>query len=181
MRARSQDGRVRAGGEVAGQQADALVSGGSPSRRSPSTTSASRMPPRSCRPTPAAGGRWSSTPSPACRSPASPARLADLIRGHWAVEALHHLRDTIYAEDASQLRTGTAPQVMACLRNLAIGCSAGRGRSTSPPPYLTTPATPPGLSPPSESSPDEPDITRERRSPVPARHSTQATSRGLSY
>jgi hypothetical protein len=52
---------------------------------------------------------------------ASPARLADLIRGHWAVEALHHLRDTTYAEDASQLRTGTAPQVMATLRNLAIG------------------------------------------------------------
>jgi len=52
---------------------------------------------------------------------ASPARLADLIRGHWAVEALHHVRDTTNAEDASQLRTGTAPQVMATLRNLAIG------------------------------------------------------------
>ena len=52
---------------------------------------------------------------------ASPARLTDLIRGHWAVEALHHIRDTTYAEDASQLRTGTAPQVMATLRNLAIG------------------------------------------------------------
>jgi hypothetical protein len=24
---------------------------------------------------------------------ARPARLADLLRGHWAVEALHHLRD----------------------------------------------------------------------------------------
>jgi DNA-binding CsgD family transcriptional regulator len=57
---------------------------------------------------------------------------------------LHHLLDTTYAEDTSQLRTGTAPQVMATLPNLAIGCSAGRGRSTSPPPYLTTPATPPG-------------------------------------
>jgi len=34
---------------------------------------------------------------------------------------LHHVRDTSYAEDASQLRTGTAPQVMATLRNLAIG------------------------------------------------------------
>jgi predicted transposase YbfD/YdcC len=39
---------------------------------------------------------------------ASPARLADPIRGHWAVEALHHVRDTAYAEDASQLRIGTA-------------------------------------------------------------------------
>jgi hypothetical protein len=24
---------------------------------------------------------------------ASPARLADLLRGHWAIEALHHVRD----------------------------------------------------------------------------------------
>jgi len=33
---------------------------------------------------------------------AGPARLADLIRGHWAIEALHHLRDTTFAEDGSQ-------------------------------------------------------------------------------
>ena len=59
---------------------------------------------------------------------ASPARLADLLRGHWAIEnGVHHVRDTTFAEDASQIRTGTAPQVMACLRNLAIGvlCRAG--------------------------------------------------------
>jgi predicted transposase YbfD/YdcC len=52
---------------------------------------------------------------------ASPARLADWIRGHWAIEALHHIRDTTFAEDASQVRTGNAPRVMASLRNLAIG------------------------------------------------------------
>jgi predicted transposase YbfD/YdcC len=52
---------------------------------------------------------------------ASPARLADYIRGHWSVEALHHTRDTTFAEDASQVRTGTAPRAMASLRNLAIG------------------------------------------------------------
>jgi len=58
---------------------------------------------------------------------ARPARLADLLRGHWAIEALHHVRDATFAEDASQVRTGTAPHVMACLRNLAIGvlCRAG--------------------------------------------------------
>ncbi len=28
--------------------------------------------------------------------------LADIIRGHWAVEALHHIRDVTFAEDASQ-------------------------------------------------------------------------------
>ena len=53
---------------------------------------------------------------------ASPARLADDLRGHWAIEnGLHYVRDTAFAEDNSQVRTGTAPQVMACLRNLAIG------------------------------------------------------------
>jgi predicted transposase YbfD/YdcC len=52
---------------------------------------------------------------------ASPAQLARLIRGHWQVEALHHVRDTTFAEDASQLRTGNAPRAMATWRNLAIG------------------------------------------------------------
>jgi predicted transposase YbfD/YdcC len=58
---------------------------------------------------------------------ASPARLADLLRGHWAIEALHHLRDTAFAEDACTVRTGAGPHAMACLRNLAIGvlCRAG--------------------------------------------------------
>jgi len=58
---------------------------------------------------------------------ASPARLADWIRGHWGIEALHHLRDTAFAEDASQVRTGTAPRAMASLRNLAIGILRARG------------------------------------------------------
>jgi predicted transposase YbfD/YdcC len=53
---------------------------------------------------------------------ASPARLADLLRGHWTIEnGLHWVRDVTFAEDASQLRAGTGPQVMACLRNLVIG------------------------------------------------------------
>jgi hypothetical protein len=32
-----------------------------------------------------------------------------------------------FTEDASQLRTGTGPQVMACLRNLAIGLLSRAG------------------------------------------------------
>lgn len=51
---------------------------------------------------------------------AAPRRLAQLIKDHWAVEALHFVRDTTFAEDASQLRTGNAPRVMASWRNLAI-------------------------------------------------------------
>ena len=59
---------------------------------------------------------------------ASPARLADYIRGHWAIEnGLHHVRDVTFAEDASQLRTGIGPQVMACLCNLIIGLLSRAG------------------------------------------------------
>ena len=58
---------------------------------------------------------------------ARPARLADWIRDHWGIEALHHIRDTTYAEDASQTRIGNAPRAMASLRNLAIGILRGHG------------------------------------------------------
>ncbi|EST23169.1 transposase [Streptomycetaceae bacterium MP113-05] len=51
----------------------------------------------------------------------TPAELAAAVRGHWSIEALHHVRDVTYAEDASTLHTGTAPRAMATLRNLAIG------------------------------------------------------------
>lgn len=51
---------------------------------------------------------------------ADPAHLAELVQGHWSVEALHHIRDVTYAEDASKIRTGSAPRAMATLRNLAI-------------------------------------------------------------
>ncbi|MFJ4526564.1 transposase [Streptomyces sp. NPDC088810] len=37
------------------------------------------------------------------------AQLAELVRSHWKIEALHHVSDTTFAEDASQLRTGKAP------------------------------------------------------------------------
>jgi predicted transposase YbfD/YdcC len=52
---------------------------------------------------------------------ATPAEIATWIRHHWAVEALHYIRDTTYREDASQVRTGSGPAIMAALRNLAIG------------------------------------------------------------
>jgi predicted transposase YbfD/YdcC len=59
---------------------------------------------------------------------ARPARLADLIRRHWSIEnGLHWVRDVTSGEDASQLRTGTAPQVMSSLRNLAIGVLSRAG------------------------------------------------------
>ncbi|MGX1471636.1 UNVERIFIED_CONTAM: hypothetical protein RKD50_000444 [Streptomyces canus] len=66
------------------------------------------------------------------------------VRDHWGIEnKIHHVRDTTYAEDASRVRTGTAPRAMASLRNLAIGAFRLSGRCrTSPLDSATTPATP---------------------------------------
>ena len=53
---------------------------------------------------------------------AKPAQLAGWVRGHWSIEnKVHWVRDVIYDEDRSQIRTGSGPQVMAALRNAAIG------------------------------------------------------------
>ncbi|MFY1623811.1 ISAs1 family transposase [Micromonospora sp. WMMD735] len=53
---------------------------------------------------------------------AKPAQLAAWIRSHWHIEnKIHWVRDVTYDEDRSQIRTGTGPQVMAALRNAAIG------------------------------------------------------------
>jgi len=50
-----------------------------------------------------------------------PAALLRLWRGHWAVEnRLHYVRDVTFGEDASQVRSGAAPEVMAALRNVVI-------------------------------------------------------------
>jgi predicted transposase YbfD/YdcC len=51
----------------------------------------------------------------------SPQRLAALVRNHWGIESLHWLRDTVYREDNSTVRTRSGPRVMAGLRNLAVG------------------------------------------------------------
>jgi predicted transposase YbfD/YdcC len=51
---------------------------------------------------------------------ASAADLAGHVREQWAIESLHWLRDTLYQEDKSQVRTRSGPRIMAALRNLAI-------------------------------------------------------------
>ena len=51
----------------------------------------------------------------------SAAELNRLVRGHWGIEnAVHWVRDVTFDEDRCTVRTGTAPQVMASLRNTAI-------------------------------------------------------------
>ncbi len=48
-------------------------------------------------------------------------RLLQLVRGHWRIEnGLHYVRDVTMGEDGSQVRTGSAPQMMAALRNVAL-------------------------------------------------------------
>lgn len=55
------------------------------------------------------------------RSRADAARLLELIRSHWGIEnRLHHVRDTTFGEDASRVRSGSAPQVLAAFRNAVI-------------------------------------------------------------
>ena len=60
---------------------------------------------------------------------ADPARVGGLIRGHWAIESMHWIRDTLYREDHSKARTRSGPRVMAALRNLATGAHRLAGRT----------------------------------------------------
>jgi predicted transposase YbfD/YdcC len=60
---------------------------------------------------------------------ASPERLATLVRGHWGIESLHWIRDVTFDEDRSPLRKGSAPQILAGLRNLAVGAFHTAGRT----------------------------------------------------
>jgi predicted transposase YbfD/YdcC len=47
--------------------------------------------------------------------------LLTLVRGHWGIEnRAHWVRDVTFGEDASQVRKGGLPQVMAALRNCVI-------------------------------------------------------------
>jgi predicted transposase YbfD/YdcC len=52
---------------------------------------------------------------------ADAARLAELVRNHWLIEnCLHYVRDVTLREDACRVRKGTAPQVLAALRNAVV-------------------------------------------------------------
>jgi len=48
--------------------------------------------------------------------------LLHASRGQWQIEnGLHWVRDATMGEDASKVRSGSAPRALATLRNLAIG------------------------------------------------------------
>ena len=60
------------------------------------------------------------TSLPAAR--ATPEQLLHLVRAHWRIENRSHwVRDVAFAEDASLVRLGAIPHVMASLRTTAIG------------------------------------------------------------
>ena len=43
-------------------------------------------------------------------------------RGHWTIEnGSHYVRDVTLGEDASRIRKGSGPEVMAAVRNATIG------------------------------------------------------------
>ncbi len=50
----------------------------------------------------------------------TPEDLLSHVRGHWQVEHTHWLRDVVWNEDKSLIRTGNAPQVMSAITNLVI-------------------------------------------------------------
>lgn len=56
------------------------------------------------------------------RARAGAATLLAWHRGHWGIEnRLHWVRDVTMGEDGNRTRTGSGPQVLAALRNTAIG------------------------------------------------------------
>ena len=79
------------------------------------------------------GNRVSAVAALGVASPApgqiSAAGLAWHVREQWAIESLHWLRDTLYQEDKSQVRTRSGPRIMAALRNLAICALRLSGRT----------------------------------------------------
>jgi predicted transposase YbfD/YdcC len=65
------------------------------------------------------------------RERAGAAKLLDAVRAHWGIEnGLHGRRDGTLKEDASRVRKGSGPQVMAVLRNLVIYLCSFSGKAS---------------------------------------------------
>jgi predicted transposase YbfD/YdcC len=56
--------------------------------------------------------------------------LGHWLQGHWAIEnSVHHVRDVTQREDASRIRIGAGPQLMAALRNTATNIARLAGHA----------------------------------------------------
>src|SRR5208283_2050310 len=65
------------------------------------------------------------------RERAGAAKVLDAVRAHWGIEnGLHGRRDGTLKEDASRVRKGSGPQVMAVLRNLIIDLYSFSGKAS---------------------------------------------------
>lgn len=61
---------------------------------------------------------------------AGPERLLTVSRLHWTIEnKSHYVRDAVFHEDASQVRTGALPQIMATLRNTVLNAMRRLGKT----------------------------------------------------
>jgi predicted transposase YbfD/YdcC len=64
-------------------------------------------------------------------SQARPEDLAQAVRGHWGIEnKVHYVRDTVWDEDRSRVRTGHGPENMATLRNTALNLLRAEGATS---------------------------------------------------
>lgn len=55
------------------------------------------------------------------REKATAAKLLHITRDHWKIEnELHYVRDVTLKEDACRVRSGSAPQVLAAMRNCVV-------------------------------------------------------------
>jgi len=62
-----------------------------------------------------------------------PAALLQLSRDHWQIEnRLFHVRDVTFGEDACRVRSGSAPQVLAEIRNTALTLIRRTGQKPRP-------------------------------------------------
>jgi hypothetical protein len=60
-------------------------------------------------------------------------RLLGLTRGHWGIEnKLHYVRDVTLGEDGCRVRKGSAPQVLAAVRNAVVHLLAGVKAASCP-------------------------------------------------
>ena len=63
---------------------------------------------------------------------AGPEKLLALARGHWSIEAMHHIQDVTYDEDRSRIRTRNGPANMTTLTRLALSVIRHLGFRTVP-------------------------------------------------
>jgi predicted transposase YbfD/YdcC len=77
---------------------------------------------------------------------AAPEHLATYVRGHWSIEnRLHWVRDVTFRENASQVKTGSRPRIMATLRDLVIGLIRQAGHTRIAPTIRKIKNSPPLL------------------------------------